>query len=84
MKWNNYLRVGLPGRGGNGEIPSVIEILEFGLLPNTPCAGDESAEDGVDDISNDFYLRFILEIWKEKVDILFILFIINPSIYSSF
>ena len=49
---SSHLKVGLPGRGGKGEIPSVIDILEAGLLPNTPWAGEESAEDGVDDIFN--------------------------------
>ena len=46
----SYLKVGLPGRTGNGEIPSVIDILDAGLLPKTPWAGEESVEDGVDDI----------------------------------
>ena len=47
---NSNLKVGLPGRTGKGETPSVIDILESGLLPNTPRAGEESVEDGVDDI----------------------------------
>ena len=46
----SYLSVGLPGRTGKGEIPSVIDILEAGLLPNTPWAGEESVEEGVDDM----------------------------------
>ena len=45
-----YLNVGLPGRFEKGETPSVIDILDAGLRPNTPCAGEERAEEGVDDI----------------------------------
>ena len=49
---DTYPNIGLPGRTGNGEIPSVIDILDEGdLLPSTPWwVGEDSAEDDVEDI----------------------------------